>query len=166
MLSNPTSADTLRFVRQALDKSIGPELQSDTAKVVFSMVQGVLASVERRIAVEQQYMADECNRMTDFVAKAAHACSGIPGQAADTLAGLATQLPPSELPQLPPFAEINVRYRDVSDLFTEALGALHTLAGQGADQAAELIDEARQYIALRLSRDNVVFAMDGGLIGK
>jgi hypothetical protein len=130
------------------------------------MVQGVLACVERRIGVEQQYMADECARMEAFVVSAARQCSGVPSAAADDLARLADALPAGSLPQIPPFAEINGRYRAVSDLFTEALGVLHTLSAHGADQAPALIDEARAYVALRLARDNVVFAMDGGLIGK
>lgn len=166
MLSNPTAAQTIRYVREALEKTIAPELQSDKAKVLMAMIQGTLAAVERRIPVEQQYMADECGRMRAFVASAAYRCSGVPGHSADELANLAAALPGGEFPALPSFAEVNATYKQVSDLFTQALGTLHDLSAQGVSQAPDLIDEARGYIALRLQRDNLVFGMDGGLIGK
>ena len=59
MYANPSSAQSVRYVREALAATIAPEVQSDQAKVLLAMVDTVLASVEKRIPVEQQYMADE-----------------------------------------------------------------------------------------------------------
>ena len=168
MYANPSAAQSLRYVREALAATIAPELQSDKAKVVCAMMQTVLLSVERRIPVEQQLMADECNRMRGILARAAERCEGADNAAAIELQDLARSAPAGQdYPALPSFDEISGMYRELSALFTAALSPLHTLAASNVEGAQASLDEARAYTALRLDRDmRAVFAMEGGLLGK
>lgn len=168
MYTNPSSPQSIRYVREALEKTIAPELQSDKAKVVLAMVQTILASVEKRIPVEMQYMADECNRMRAILAEAGRRAEGVASEAAAEVRDAAAAV--VALPEFPPQAsatEINNAYREASAQFTRALGALHGLIAEGVEGAAALLQEARAYVALRYQRDmQSVYAMEGGLIGK
>ena len=168
MYANPSAVQSVRYVREALAATIAPELQSDRAKVLLAMIDTVLASVEKRIPVEQQYMADECSRMSDILRRAAALFAGQPSAAAVELEGLAGELPTGQpLGPLPPFAEINERYALTSDVFTRALGPIHALIAGGDESAPAILHEVRTYLALRLARDmSSVFAMEGGMVGR
>jgi hypothetical protein len=168
MYTNPSAAQSLRYVREALAATIAPELQSDKAKVVCAMMQTVLLSVERRIPVEQQLMADECNRIRGILARAAERCKGADNAAAAELRELAGSVPEGDdYAPMPSFDEISATYRELSALFTAALSPLHTLAAANVEGAQASLDEARAYTSLRLDRDmRAVFAMEGGLLGK
>ena len=168
MFTNPAAAQTLRYVREALTSTIAPELTSDKAKVVLAMIDTTLASVEKRIPVEQQYMADECNRMRALLRAAVARLQGVDSAAANDLRALWAALPEAEpFAPIPTFAEITSSYAAISELFTRSIGFLHDLAGEGLEAAPALITDARAYIALRLERDmQSVFAMEGGLLGK
>jgi hypothetical protein len=168
MYTNPSSPQSIRYVREALEKTIAPELQSDKAKVVHAMIQTILASIEKRIPVEMQYMADECNRMRAILAEAGKRAQGVDSESAAEVRAAAAAV--AALPEFPPqasTAEINDAYREASAQFTRALGALHGLIADGVEGAPALLQEARSYVALRFARDmEAVYAMEGGLIGK
>jgi len=168
MYANPTGPQSLQYVREALQRTIAPELQSDKAKVVLAMIDTVLASVAKRIPLEQQWMADECNRMQDLLATFATRCEGLPNAAAAALRQAASSAPPAgSYPALPAFDQLNAVYATLSKLTTECVGHLHDLAAEGVPFADELVAQLREYFALRLARDMAgVFAMEGGLIGK
>jgi hypothetical protein len=168
MYTNPSSPQSIRYVREALEKTIAPELQSDKAKVVLAMIQTILASVEKRIPVEIQYMADECNRMRAILAEARKRAEGVDSEAAAEVRAAAAAV--AALPEFPPQASsaaVTDAYREASAQFTRALGALHGLIADGVEGAPELLQQARAYVALRFARDmQAVYAMEGGLIGK
>jgi hypothetical protein len=168
MYSNPTAAQSVQYVRDTLKSTVAPELQSDKAKVVLAMIDTVLASVAKRVVVEQQWMADECNRMQALLATAARRCDGLSGPAAEAVRKSVASAPKTgPYAPLPSFEELNTTYADLSRLATECIGHLHDLAGEGAPVADELIAELREYFSLRLARDMAgVFAMEGGLLGK
>lgn len=168
MYSNPTAAQSVQYVRETLKSTIAPELQSDKAKVVLAMIDTVLASVAKRVPVEQQWMADECNRMQELLATVAKRCDGLPGGAAQAVCKAAANAPAAaHYSPLPAFDELNTTYAALSRLTTECIGHLHDLAVEGAPVADELIAQLREYFALRLARDMAgVFAMEGGLLGK
>ena len=70
-------------------------------------------------------------------------------------------------PTLPAFAELNGAYREISEAFTEAVGHLNLLEGEGVEAATALLARARSYINLRITRDmQAHFAMDAGLVGR
>ncbi len=167
MYTNPTSAQSVRYVRDALKKTIAPELQSDQAKVLIAMIDTTLASVEKRVEVEQQYMAEECGRMRDLLEAASGRLAGNGSASAEELRANLAALPPVRFAPIPAFTEVNAAYAETSRLFTASLGSLHALAAEGEEAAPALIGDARAYIALRLQRDmSYVYAMEGGLIGK
>ena len=76
MYTNPSSQRVIECVREAIEKDLVPELQSETAKVTAQMIGQMLLSVERRIPVEQQWMADECQRMSTALNSAANKLQG------------------------------------------------------------------------------------------
>lgn len=167
MYANPSAAQSVRFVREALTATIAPELQTDGAKVLLAMIDTVLGSVEKRIPVEQQFMAEECDRMCDILRRAAVSCAG-DATANEELAGLAAELPQgAPFGAMPAFADINDHYARTSDLFTRALGPIHALIAEGHATAPAVLLEARTYLAQRLARDmSSVFAMEGGMVGR
>ncbi|MBI4300083.1 MAG: hypothetical protein HY677_03030, partial [Chloroflexi bacterium] len=144
------------------------ELQTDRARVTLLMIQTMLSSVEKRIQVEQQWMADECNRMRRLLQEAAEAFAETPSQPATALLRLAERargIP--EFPTVPSSHEINTAYRDLSTAFTEAMGHLNELVGEGVDGASTLLERARAYVQLRIERDMAgFFAMEGGMVGR
>jgi len=168
MLSNPTAADVLESVRVSLRNDIMPELQTDRARVLLQMMDTILASVQRRGPLEQQYMADECNRMVALLSEAALALRGAEGAAAAGLRRCAAAVEGrAAYPTLPAFAALNGAYREVSEAFTEAVGHLNLLEGEGVEAATALLARARSYINLRITRDmQAHFAMDAGLVGR
>ena len=169
MFTNPSSARVLELIRESLDRDVMPELQTNSAKVTVQMIQQMLLSVERRLPVEQQWMADECGRMARVLAKtgaAAASRDGADAQALQAIGERAAAAP--EFPELPAFATINESYGELSELLTEALGHLHRLDGEGWEEAPEHITRLRAYLQLRINRDmQGIFAMDaGGLLGR
>lgn len=168
MLSNPTAADVLQTVRVSLTNDIMPELQTDRARVLLLMMDTILASVQKRVPLEQQFMADECNRMVALLDEAARAITGVEGEAAARLRRCAEAVQGrAAYPALPAFADLNGAYRAISERFTEAVGHLNVLEGEGAEAATPLLERARSYINLRIMRDmQAHFAMDAGLVGR
>jgi hypothetical protein len=167
MLTNPTAAELIESVKVSLMAEIMPELQSDRARALLLMMQTLLTSVQRRVPLEQQYMAEECNQMQRLLRQAAEAVSG-DGADAGTLHRLATDL--GERPQyapLPAFDELNTQYREISVAFTAALEPLNALAATGDEAAAAALSRCRAYLNLRTMRDmQAHFAMDAGLVGR
>jgi len=168
MLSNPTAADLIESVKISLMKDILPEVQSDRARVLLMMMQTLLTSVQRRVPLEQQYMADECNRMQRLLREVGEAFAGAEGEEASRLRALADAA--SATPETPPlllFAELNGRYRALSEAFTAALEPLNALDSAGDETARALLNRFRAYINLRCMRDmEAHFAMDAGLVGR
>ncbi len=169
MFTNPSSARVLELIREALERDVLPELRSDAARVTVRQMLQMLLSVERRLPVEQQWMADECGRMARVLRETGEAAAGGEGEAAAALRAIgerAAEAP--EFPALPAFAGINDQYRELSALLTEALGHLHALDGEGWAEAPERIRALRAYLQLRIDRDmHGLFAMDaGGLVGR
>ncbi len=169
MFTNPSSARVLELIRESLERDVVPELQTNAAKVTVQMIQQMLVSVERRLPVEQQWMADECNRMARVLQEAGAAAASRDGEAAGALRTIAERAAGApEFPEVPAFASINESYGELSELLTEALGHLHRLDGEGWEEAPELITRLRAYLQLRINRDmQGIFAMDaGGLLGR
>lgn len=168
MLSNPTAADLIESIKISLMRDIMPEVQSDRARVLLLMMQTLLTSVQRRVPVEQQYMADECNRMLRLLREAGQAFAAVEGEEAAQLRALAAEAGATpETPPLPPFAELNGRYRALSERFTAALEPLNALDSAGDETARALLTRFRAYINLRCARDmEAHFAMDAGLVGR
>lgn len=169
MFTNPSSARVLELIRESLDRDVMPELQTNAAKVTVQMIQQMLISVERRLPVEQQWMADECNRMSRVLGEAASAAASRDGEAAAALRSIGERAAGApEFPDVPAFASISESYGELSELLTEALGHLHKLDGEGWEQAPALIQKLRAYLQLRINRDMAgIFAMDaGGLLGR
>ena len=169
MFTNPSSARVLELIRESLERDVMPELQTNAAKVTVQMIQQMLVSVERRLPLEQQWMADECNRMSRVLDETAAAAASRGGEAAAALQAIgerAATVP--EFPEVPAFAAVNDSYGELSELLTEALGHLHKLDGEGWEEAPELIGKLRAYLQLRINRDmQGIFAMDaGGLLGR
>jgi hypothetical protein len=168
MLTNPTAVDLIESVKVSLLNDIMPELQSDRARVLVMMMQTLLTSVQRRVPLEQQYMADECNRMTALLREAVQCVAGTSDGSAVELHAIAADLDaqPDYTP-LPTFAELNTRYRAISERFTAALGPLNALDGAGDAAASTLLTKFRAYMNLRTARDmQAHFAMDAGLVGR
>lgn len=169
MFTNPSSARVLELIRESLDRDVVPDLQTNAARVTVQMIQQMLLSVERRLPVEQQWMADECGRMARVLRDTGEAVASRNGEAADGLRAIGERAGETrEFPELPPYAAINESYGELSALLTEALGHLHKLDGEGWEEAPELIQTVRAYLQLRISRDmQGIFAMDaGGLLGR
>jgi len=169
MFTNPSSARVLELIRESLDRDVMPELQTDAAKVTVQMIQQMLVSVERRLPLEQQWMADECNRMARVLGEAASGVASREGEAAAALRAIGERAAAAPaFPEVPAFAAINESYGELSELLTEALGHLHKLDGEGWEEAPELIRKLRAYLQLRINRDmQGIFAMDaGGLLGR
>ncbi len=169
MFTNPSSARVLELIRESLERDVVPELQSNAARVTVQMIQQMLISVERRLPVEQQWMADECGRMARVLRETGDAVDSRTGEAADALRAIGERAGAApEFPDLPAFAAINESYGELSTLLTEALGHLHQLDGEGWEEAPELIQKLRAYLQLRINRDmQGIFAMDaGGLLGR
>ena len=169
MFTNPSSARVLELIRESLERDVVPELQTNAARVTVQMIQQMLVSVERRLPVEQQWMADECGRMARVLRDTGDAVASRNGEAANALRAIgerAAEAP--EFPELPAFTAVNESYRELSELLTEALGHLHRLDGEGWEEAPELIQSLRAYLQLRINRDmQGIFAMDaGGLLGR
>ena len=95
MYTNPSASQSVRYVREALASTIAPEVHSDKAKVVLAMMQTVLLSVEKRIPVEQQLMADESGRMRALLASAAERCRDGDSPAAAEIDRPCAAAPPS-----------------------------------------------------------------------
>ena len=169
MFTNPSSARVLELIRESLERDVVPELQTDAARVTVQMIQQMLVSVERRLPVEQQWMADECGRMARVLRETGGAAASRDGEAASALRAIGEQAAGTpEFPELPAFGAINESYGELSTLLTEALGHLHRLDGEGWEEAPELIQKLRAYLQLRINRDmQGIFAMDaGGLLGR
>ena len=84
MFTNPSSARVLELIRESLERDVVPELQSNAARVTVQMIQQMLVSVERRLPVEQQWMADECGRMARVLRDTGDAVASRNGEAAPT----------------------------------------------------------------------------------
>ena len=168
MFANPTSGDVIQAMRDSLLKDIMPELQTDRARVTLMMIDTMLVSLQRRIPVEQQWMADECNRMSAILAAVAGELAHEAGPIASEIRSLVSQMPAApDFPAIPAFETINSSYREISMVFTEIVGHLNDLAGQGSTAADALLTEARAYINLRVQRDMAgFFAMDAGMVGR
>ena len=169
MFTNPSSARVLELIRESLERDVVPELQTNAARVTVQMIQQMLVSVERRLPVEQQWMADECGRMARVLRETAEATASRDGEAASALRAIGEQAAGTpEFPEMPAFTAINESYGELSTLLTEALGHLHRLDGEGWEEAPELIQKLRAYLQLRINRDmQGIFAMDaGGLLGR
>ena len=169
MFTNPSSARVLELIRESLERDVVPELQTNSAKVTVQMIQQMLISVERRLPLEQQWMADECNRMARALGEAGAAAASREGEAAAALRAIGERAAEAPgFPDLPAFAAINESYGELSELLTEALGHLHKLDGEGWAEAPAQITRLRAYLQLRINRDmQGVFAMDaGGLLGR
>ncbi|MCC6382859.1 MAG: hypothetical protein IT304_10140 [Dehalococcoidia bacterium] len=168
MYTNPSAARVLECIQESLEREILPELQSDKARVTLAMIQTMLTSVERRVPVEQQWMADECNRMNRTMQACAGALDGVDAAAAAAYRTLAAAHAAREpFPALPAFATLNETYRQQSDDFVEGLGLLNALVGEGVEAAAPLLQQARAYVQLRIERDMAgLFAMEGGMVGR
>ncbi len=169
MFTNPSSARVLELIRESLERDVMPELQTNAAKVTVQMIQQMLVSVERRLPLEQQWMADECNRMARVLGEAAAAAASRESESAAALQAIAERAAAApEFPELPAFAAIHESYGELSELLTEALGHLHKLDGEGWEEAPEQITKLRAYLQLRINRDmQGIFAMDaGGLLGR
>ena len=168
MLTNPTAVDLIESVKVSLLNDIMPELQSDRARVLVMMMQTLLTSVQRRVPLEQQYMADECNRMAALLREAVQCVDGTSDGSAVELHAIAAGLDgqPDYAP-MPTFADLNERYRTISERFTAALGPLNALDGAGDEAARALLTKFRAYMNLRTTRDmQAHFAMDAGLVGR
>ena len=169
MFTNPSSARVLELIRESLERDVVPELQTNAARVTVQMIQQMLVSVERRLPVEQQWMADECGRMARVLRETGGAAASRDGEAARALRAIGKQAAGTpEFPEMPAFTAINESYGELSTLLTEALGHLHRLDGEGWEEAPELIQKLRAYLQLRINRDmQGIFAMDaGGLLGR
>lgn len=168
MFANPTSGDVIQAMRDSLMKDLMPELQTDRARVTLMMIDTMLVSLQRRIPVEQQWMADECNRMSAILGTIAGTLAHEAGPIASEIRSLVSALPPApDFPAIPAFEAINSAYRDISRTFTEIVGHLSDLAGHGSTAADALLGEARAYINLRVQRDMAgFFAMDAGMVGR
>lgn len=169
MFTNPSSARVLELIRESLDRDVIPDLQTDAARVTVQMIQQMLLSVERRLPVEQQWMADECNRMARVLQETASAAKSHDGEAAINLQTIGERASATgQFPEVPTFSAINERYGELSNLLTDALGHLHRLDGEGWTEAPNLINNLRAYLQLRINRDmQGIFAMDaGGLLGR
>lgn len=169
MFANPTSARVLELIRETLERDVLPDLGTDAARVTVRQIQQMLLSVERRLPVEQQWMADECGRMARVLRETGEAAAGGKGEDAAALRAIGERAARDpDFPALPAFAEINERYRELSAALTEALGHLHALDGEGWEAAPERIRALRAYLQLRIDRDmRGIFAMDaGGLVGR
>ena len=167
MYTNPSSQRVIECVREAIEKDLIPELQSETAKVTAQMIGQMLLSVERRIPVEQQWMADECQRMSTALNSAANKLQGH-GAHSESLLDLAAKVQSAPaLPELPDYETITNTYLDLSLAFTQSFEHLHALAGEGIQGAAEELQTLRAYVQLRLERDIAgLGAMEGGLLGR
>lgn len=168
MLTKPTAAELIESVKVSLMKDIMPELQSDRARVIAFMMQTLLTSVQKRVPLEQQYMADECNRMLALLRDAVRSVDGASGGAAaklrETVAALGER---PEYAPLPAFATLNSEYREISEAFTDAIEHLNALDGEGSEAAHAALQRARAYLNLRSLRDmEAHFAMDTGLVGR
>ena len=168
MYTNPSSVRVLELIRESLDRHVLPELQTDAARVTVQMMQQMLLSVERRLPVEQQWMADECGRMAALLRDTPTALAASEGEPAKALRAIAERAAAAPtFPELPAFDTVSESYRELSTLLTEALGHLHTLDGEGSSEAPELIQKLRAYLQLRIDRDmQGLFAMEGGLLGR
>ena len=169
MFTNPSSPRVLELIRESLDRDVMPELQTNAARVTVQMIQQMLLSVERRLPVEQQWMADECGRMARVLSETAEAAAARDGEPAAGLRAIGERVAAApEFPEIPPFAAINESYGELSELLTEAIGHLHKLDGEGWEEAPEHIQKLRAYLQLRINRDmQGIFAMDaGGLLGR
>ena len=164
MLTNPTAVELIERVKVSLLNDVVPELQSDRARVPLMMMQMLLTSVQRRVPVEQRFMADECDRMAARLREAVQSIDGtLDGSAVELHAIGAVLDEQPEYATLPPFAELNERYRAVSERFTAALGPLNALDGAGDEAARAMLTK----ISLRTARDmQAHFAMDAGLVGR
>ncbi len=168
MFTNPSSARVLELIREGLERDVLPELQTDAARVTVQMMQQMLLSVERRLPVEQQWMADECGRMARLLRETGEDAPAGGGEDADALRSIGERAADAPaFPELPSFAAITERYRELSAALTEALGRLHALDGEGWEEAPALIRKLRAYLQLRIDRDvQGLFAMEGGLLGR
>ena len=169
MFTNPSSARVLELIRESLDRDVVPELQTNAARVTVQMIQQMLLSVQRRLPVEQQWMADECNRMARVLRETGDSAPTDGGEAAQALRAIGERAADAPaFPELPAFTAINESYGELSTLLTEAIGHLHKLDGEGWEEAPELIQKLRAYLQLRINRDmQGIFAMDaGGLLGR
>lgn len=168
MLTKPTAAELIESVKVSLMKEILPELQTDHARVLLFMMQTLLTPVQRRVPLEQQYMADECNRMTALLRDAAQSVAGASGQPAARLRDVAASLGErSEYAPLPAFAALNSDYRERSEALTDAIEQLNALDGAGNEAAHASLERVRAYLSLRAARDmEAHFAMDAGLVGR
>ncbi len=169
MFTNPSSARVLELVRESLERDVLPELQTHAARVTVQMMQQMLLSVERRLPLEQQWMADECGRMARILQATGAAAASRDSDEARALQSIGERAQTApEFPELPAFAAINESYGELSELLTEALGLLHKLDGEGWEEAPQHINRLRAYLQLRINRDmEGVFAMDaGGLLGR
>lgn len=169
MFTNPSSPRVLELIRESLDRDVMPELQTNAARVTVQMIQQMLLSVERRLPVEQQWMADECGRMARVLSETAEAAAARGGESADGLRAIGERVAAApEFPEIPPLAAINESYGELSELLTEAIGHLHKLDGEGWEEAPDHIRKLRAYLQLRINRDmQGIFAMDaGGLLGR
>lgn len=167
MLTNPTAAELIESVKVSLMAEIMPELQTDRARVLLMMMQTLLTSVQRRVPLEQQYMADECNQMQKLLRQAAAAIAGQSDEAAALHALTAELGERPEYAPLPSFAELNAQYRAISTAFTAALDPLNALAANGDEAASASLTRFRAYLNLRTMRDmQAHFAMDAGLVGR
>jgi len=136
-------------------------------RVKAELGQGFFAST-RRSRDFQQWMADECNRMSAILAAVAGELAHEAGPIASEIRSLVSQMPAApDFPAIPAFETINSSYREISMVFTEIVGHLNDLAGQGSTAADALLTEARAYINLRVQRDMAgFFAMDAGMVGR
>lgn len=168
MYTNPSAALVLECIQESLEREIMPELQSAKARVTLAMIQTMLTSVERRIPVEQQWMADECNRMNATMQAVASALESVDAPASAAYRALAdAHADRSPFPASPSFATLSETYRRQSDDFVEGLGLLNALVGEGVEAAGPLLQRARAYVQLRIERDMTgLFAMEGGMVGR
>ncbi len=169
MFTNPSSPRVLELIRESLERDVLPELETHAARVTVQMIQQMLLSVERRLPLEQQWMADECGRMARVLSETAAATGAREGEAAAALRAIGARAEEAPaFPQLSAYAAINESYGELSTLLTEALGHLHQLDGEGWEEASPLIERVRAYLQLRINRDmQGIFAMDaGGLLGR
>mgnify|MGYP001197740770 FL=1 len=167
MYTNPSAQRVLECVREAIEKDLMPELNSETAKVTAQMIGQMLLSVERRIPVEQQWMADECQRMSKALVAAANTLQGH-GKHSEAISELAEQAQNApSIPSFPDYETINTTYLNLSLALTKSFEHLHALAGEGIPEATTELQNLRAYVQLRLERDVVgLGAMEGGLLGR
>ena len=131
MYTNPSAVKVIQCVRQALTESVLAEVQTDKARVVLGMIDQMLLSVERRIPVEHQWMADECNRMVSTMGAIAGSLGQVGGSSAAAYRLLADRaaFTPAFV-EVPAFEEIALAYLALSEWFTEGLGLLNDLVAK------------------------------------